>query len=335
MRMKRSGAAAAILAACMLTVSVGGCGRGDDIGTKVVLTTGFDKDEIFRIETSSCSLPELMVYLTTIQNRYESVYGREIWQTNADGVTLEENVKNIALAQIAQIKTMNLLAQQYNVTLNSTEKEQARAAAAQYFSSLNDAEIEAMQVTQETIETLYSEFALANKVYEYIIKDINPEISDDEARIITVWQIHLDTRESAEEILEKLAQEKEFMTLASAYSKDSQISYTFGRGEKPAAYEEAAFALENEGVSGIIEEEDGYYILKCVNNFDREATEANKVTMVERRRDEIFSGVYEELVANTPSEFNTKIWEQVHFEDWTGGIPESFLEVYSRYFEGE
>ena len=83
----------------------------------------------------------------------------------------------------------------------------------------------------------------------------------------------------------------------------------------------------------MIAAEDGFYILKCVDNFDREATEANKVTMVERRRDEIFSGVYEELIANTPSEFNNRVWEQVHFEDLGEELPGSFLEVYGRYFE--
>jgi len=138
----------------LLLFSFTGC-KIKDTDTKLVLTTGFKKYEIFRIETMSGTLPEIMVYLTNAQEQYESVYGEEIWKTDLNGVTLEENVKDMVLAQLAQIKTMNLLAQQYNVTLNSTEKEQARAAAAQYFSSLNDAEIEAMQVTQETIETLY------------------------------------------------------------------------------------------------------------------------------------------------------------------------------------
>ena len=36
-----------------------------------------------------------------------------------------------------------------------------------------------MQVKEEDIENLYLEYALADKVYRYIIKDINPEISDD------------------------------------------------------------------------------------------------------------------------------------------------------------
>ena len=52
-RMKWKRAAAWMLLVCVLAVSLSGCGGGD-IGTKVVLTTGFDKDEIFRIETSCC-----------------------------------------------------------------------------------------------------------------------------------------------------------------------------------------------------------------------------------------------------------------------------------------
>ena len=122
---KRLKGAAGILLACGLCLgSLTGCGGGKGIGTKVVLTTGFDRDEIFRIESSTCSLPEIMVYLTNIQNRYESVYGPEIWATNVDGVTLEQNVKDIALAQIARIKTMNLMAERYQVELNNEEKAQ-------------------------------------------------------------------------------------------------------------------------------------------------------------------------------------------------------------------
>lgn len=177
----------------MLTITPAGCGNGDGFGTKVVLTTGFEKDEIFRIESSSCKLPELMVYLTTIQNRYESVYGQEIWETIADGVTLEENVKNIALAQIAQIKTMNLMAEKYEVELDEEERARAENAAKAYYDTLGEREIELMGVNEKTIKSLYTELARAEKMYQYTIKDINPEISDDEARTITVQHILIKT----------------------------------------------------------------------------------------------------------------------------------------------
>ena len=88
--------------------SIAGCGEGEN--KKIVLTTGFEKNEVFRIEDISCMKSEIMVYLTNTQNQYEQVYGEEIWETSVGDVTLEENVKDIVLAKIARIKTLNLMA---------------------------------------------------------------------------------------------------------------------------------------------------------------------------------------------------------------------------------
>ena len=140
----------------VLAVFFTGCGLPIEGNTKVVLTTGFEKDEIFRIEGISCRVPEIMVYLTNSQNQYESVYGSEIWKANAEGVTLEQNIKDTALARIAQIKTMNLLAREYKVELSEQEQGMVAEASAAYFSSLNDREKELMGVTQETITCMRS-----------------------------------------------------------------------------------------------------------------------------------------------------------------------------------
>ena len=115
MRNRNRRMAAALLTVLLLLLS--GC--MDSLkGSKVVLTTGFEKNEVFRIEDMSCTLPEAMVYLVNTKNRYESVYGREIWNVSLDGVTLEENIKETVLAQLAQQKTMNLLARQNGVALS-------------------------------------------------------------------------------------------------------------------------------------------------------------------------------------------------------------------------
>ena len=77
-----------VLAFLMLGSTLMGCAK-DTENMKVVLTTGFGKDEIFRIEDVSCSKAEIMVYLTNMQNRYESVYGdfvRRAWAAFAQGV---------------------------------------------------------------------------------------------------------------------------------------------------------------------------------------------------------------------------------------------------------
>ena len=85
----------AVLVAGVLGISMvtGLTACGGDDGTKVVFTTGFGKNEVFRIGDESCSKAEIMIYLTTTQNQYENVYGTEIWNISLNGVTLEDNVK--------------------------------------------------------------------------------------------------------------------------------------------------------------------------------------------------------------------------------------------------
>lgn len=351
-RAKWKRAAAGILSAIVLAISVSGCGNGEDIGTKVVLTTGFSRDEIFRIETSSCSLPELMVYLTTIQNRYESVYGREIWEMNADGVTLEENVKNIALAQIAKIKTMNLMAEKYEVDLDDEEKTKAENAAQTYYSSLGEREIELMGVNEKTIRSLYMELARAEKMYQYTIKDINPEISDDEARTITVQHILIKTYaldgagkkieytqkakeeayEKAREALAAAREGEDFDALIRKYSEDDKATYSFGKGEMDETFETAAFNLGTGEISDIVETEFGYHIIKCISIFDREETDANKVKIVEQRREEAFGQEYDAYVETLTRNLNEELWETVNFIHDEDVKTQSFFEVYAEYF---
>ncbi len=344
---------ALLLAVGLSAASLTGCGIGDGNGTKVVLTTGFNKDEIFRIETSTCTLPELMVYLTTIQNRYESVYGAEIWNTKADGVTLEENVKNIALAQIAQIKTMNLMAGRYEVSLEDEEKAQAENAAKTYYGSLNDREIELMGVSEKLIEDLYTELALAEKMYQYTIKDINPEISDDEARTITVQHILIKTyaldgtgkkieyteharqnayEEACEALKEAEKEEADFDELIRRYSEDDKATYSFGKGEMDPAFEEAAFNLGTGEISDIVETEYGYHIIKCISTFDREETDANKIKIVEQRREEAFGKEYDAYVDTLTRNLNEELWNTVSFIHDENVATQDFFEVYAQYF---
>ena len=336
----------------LMLLTLSGCEKGEG-EVKLVLTTGFKKDEIFRIETMSCTLPEVMVYLTNTQDQYESVYGAEIWKTNLNGVTLEESIKETVLAQLAQIKTMNLLAQQQGVSLDEAELEKAGEAAGAYFSSLNEAEQEAMQVTEETIRQLYSELALANKVYEYIIKDINPEISDDEARSITIQDILIKTysqdgtgkrieyEESAREDAYRRAREillqaqeegNDFESLVVQYSEGEKSTYSFGKGEMEEAFENAAFNLETGEISGIVETEDGFHIIKCISTFNREETDANKIKIVEKRREEVFGQEYNAFVDSLTRTLNEELWNSVAFLKGDEIVTKDFFDVYHQYF---
>lgn len=335
-----------------LSMFVWGCGKLTE-DTKVILTIGFEEDEIFRIETMSCHLAEVMIYLTNIQNQYESVYGREIWEKDLGGTSLEESVKETVIAQIAQIKTMNLLAARHGVALDESEQRLAEQAAKEYFSSLTETEIQAMGVSEEVIYQLYCEYALAHKVYEYIIKDINPEISDDEARTITVQHILIktyaldgtgkkieysesskaDAREEAEMILELARQEdSDFEELVMEYSEGDIGNFSFGKGETEASFEETAFNLETGEISNIVETEYGYHIIKCINTFNREETDANKIKIVEKKREEVFGQEYDAFVNTLTRNLNEELWETVSLIKNEEVTTHTFFEIFNQYF---
>lgn len=352
MRVRR--AAAFFCCVFLAAVSLAAC--GDENSAKVIFTTGLDKDEVFRIGDEVCTVPEMMVYLTNTQNQYESVYGPEVWNISVDGVTLEENVKDTVLAKIAQIKTMHQLAGDRDVTLDEAEREKVEQAAIEYFDSLNKTEILLMGVEEKTIEGLYEEYALADKVYRYIIQDVNPEISDDEARTITVQHILLrtstvdgagkaadysqerrqETYQNACEIRRQAVEgEQDFVDLATRYSEDTTISFSFGKGEMDAAFEEAAFALETGEVSQVVETESGYEIIKCLSTFDREQTDLNKLQIVEERRREVFGQEYDAFVETLARQLNEKVWEEITLLRDEAVETKSFFDVYAQYFPEE
>ena len=335
------------MAVCMMFV-ITACSEKK---TKVVLHTGFAKDEVFRVEEMSCSLSELMVYLTTTQSRYEKVYGEQIWETSLDGVTLEENMKEMILAQLSQIKALNLLARQEQLELNQEEKDKVEEAAEEFYGTLTKEERKVLNADQELIEHLYEEYALANKVYYYLIKDVNLEVSDDEARTITIDHIliktyYLDKNNQkveyddkqkqeaflrAQEALEKAKSGISFDSLIASYNEDSQSQYSFRKGEMNIGFETTAFNLGKGEISEIVETEYGYHIIKCITTFNQEETDLNKIRIVEERQKEAFEKRYSEFASELTKAVNEDLWEEITLiEDVEIDISD-FFDIYQKH----
>ena len=335
----------------LLTGCVPQLSSGENL--KVVLTTGFRENEVFRIEDASCSLSEIMVYLINTQDQYESTLGSGIWNAKVKGQNLEDSVKESCLAKISQIKTMNLLAQQNGIMLSDDEKTKAQKAAQEYYGSLNDTEKAAMDnVSLNTVTQMYDEYALADKLYQYTIRDINPEVSDDEARKLTVQQIFCKTYtldatgqkvtvsdaqkqkiyQKMQQIQKLIASGTAFETLSEKYNEADDATISFGKGEVDAALEAAAFNLATDEVSDIIETADGYEIIKCVTTFNKTETEANKVRIVEERKKEAFGKQYDDFADNLTRELNNELWDKVKLVHDSRIKTSSFREIYDKYF---
>ncbi len=348
-----------VMAVCCLLL------LGCDKKTELVLTTDFKENEVFRIEDVSCMANEVMVYLVNSENSYDKLFGPEIWKAMVatEGVdensitpittTVEARYKETILARLAQIKVLNLLAKSRGITLEEEDEQKIRAAARFYVNSLNEAEQELLAVTEDDIFNMYREYAIADKLYHTVTDDINPEISDDAARTVTIGSILVKTYrldafgerisysaeekelayERALEIKQKLAEGTEFDVLAdSYYNEDSETEYSFGRGVMPYPLEEAAFSLSNGEISDIIETEYGYHIIKCRSTFNKDETEKNRQVMINKSKQDAFNSLYGEYVTTLKSNLNDPLWQSISYEKTDAIQTTDFFDIYDSYF---
>ena len=315
----------------------------------VVVTGGFAEGEVFRINTLSCSRSEMNIYLTNMANAYEATFGEQIWTTSAGNTTIEDAFKETVLAKVTRIKVLNLMAKEEKISLSGDEKKSLKKAAKAYMKTLSKNEKTELGADEDLVFQMYSEYALAEKVYNSIVDEVNFEISDDDARSITVEQIfiktyHEDThgrltdysdaakaeaKERALAIREKAVTESDFESLCALYNEEDESTHTYRRGEMPETYENVAFALEEGEISYVITTDDGYYIVKCISTYERKATNENKEAIINEAKRKAFEEKYNEFLPNVIANINEKEWENIKIIHNSEMKTDSFFDIYT------
>ncbi|MBO5071301.1 MAG: peptidyl-prolyl cis-trans isomerase [Roseburia sp.] len=313
---------------CMLS----GCRIGNvEITFSGKPVTAVIKRDIFTLGGTGCEIKEAKVYLSNYQNIYGTAYGIDLWQHDFGDDSLVQYVKNITLQELTQIYGMNLLAESKEVTLSEEELADIGLAAEAYYESLSEEEISYLEVSKGEIKEYYRHYALARKLYHSLTEGVDEEVSDDEARVMEIMQIFVSSEEKAEEVLTKLKGGEDFATVASNYNELTAIQINVSRDDLPPEAEEVAFQMNNGEVSGSIEVENGYYFIRCMNKFDEELTEANKVNIVEKRQKEALDDVYHEFMDSLTSNINEELWESLT-PDTSGVVTtDSFFKVFEKY----
>ena len=285
-------------------------------------------------ETRAYTLPQSMIIIATERNRYQQVYTSQIWGVDLPGdQTFETYLVDQVKEFLQEMKMMNLLAQNKGVSLTSAEKEEVRKASEEYYSSLTEDDISYMRVTEDDVRTMYEEYYLSNKVVGELTKDMNLEISDSEAKVIVVEQIVMSDGSLAGEVLAKAEEEgADFSALAKEYSEDTVTQRKLGRGEEPGAFEDAAFALSTDAISQVVEENGKYYIIKCVNDYDEDATQERKAGLYRKRKKEAFDQIYSRFKEENPVTFSNEIWKDVKFSKDDRTTTTNFFDIYKKYF---
>lgn len=322
------------LAIVMVSTTFTGCNIGN---TEIVLDmNSVGRNHVFSINGDTCSKEEARLYLCNYQNIYGYAFGMNLWEYDfsqlEEGSTLEAYVKDVTLTELVNIMCMEQLAKQQEITLTEEELEKVSKAADEYYETLSKEERSYIGIDKNKLKNYYEKYALAQKLYRSLTQGINEEVSDDEARVIRIQQIFVKSEEKALQVQQQLQTNEKFENIATTYNEAGMIEKNLARGEYPQVVDDVAFRLDNDEVSAMIQTEDGYYFIKCLNKFDEELTEENKKNIVVKRRKEQFDDKYTEFMEASMFELNEKAWEDIQI-DTSGDIKtKSFFETYEKYF---
>ena len=318
----------------LLSGMLTGCTIGN---TQIIWNTNsVGHKHVFSINGNKCTKEEARLYLCNYQNILGQAYGIDLWEYDYSEMdedrTLESYVKDVTLSELASIMCMEELAKKQELTLTEEELAKVEKATEEYYESLTREEISYIGLDKNELKGFYEKYAIAQKLYGNLTQGVNEEVSDDEARVMRIQQIYVKSEDVAKKVKQKLDDGEKFDSVASNYNEAASIEKNLARGEYPTEVDKVAFRLDNNEQSGMIKAKDGYYFIKCINKYDEELSEANKDTIIAKRRKEQFDDKYIELVESSQFELNENVWDSIKV-DTSGKITtDSFFEIYEKYF---
>ena len=285
-------------------------------------------------EPQAFTKAESMILVATERNRYEQLYTDQIWGTVLPGgQTFEDYLLDQVKDFLQDMRQINNMAQENGIVIDSAEKEELRRLSEEYYNGLSADDIAYMGIGEEDVRTVYEAYFLANETVQTMTESLNLEVSDSEAKVVDLQRITLSDSETAQEVLSLVTGENgDFEGTAKEYSEDSVIDIQIGRGEKSQSVEDTVFALTVGQISPVVEDGGKYYIFKCVNDYNQEATQARKEIIYQQRKEDAFYQIYEEYKAANPVVFDDSIWQEIAISKDDKTTTTNFFQLYQEYF---
>lgn len=326
--MKRKKVIAVGVAIAMSLSTFTGCGIKTDtpIIGKIV---GLSGNEIFKVDELICTEPEYKLVLMDTQNKYKKDFGGSVdWNAKIDDKTTLQNYLMKKTKEDISVKyTLAAMAQEKKVSLSSEEKTEITDAAKKYYNALTEAEKKYTGANQSDVENVYTNYKLADKVYETITMDIGKKISDEEARVAKIQYIHMSTADTKEKTINSTLENvidlvnggyQKFSREAKQYSKDAITEKVIKKNEADAIYEKEAFNLSDGQLSRILKDGAEYYLVYCVESYMEKETEKNKQVMIQQEKNKSFESEYNKYLENADTDFNTSAWEKIELSNDSG-----------------
>lgn len=323
MRCKKRGLV--ILLGLLCVISLAACGKKEEETTAAV---------VYEYGDSTITYGEFYIYAKTVEEDYQKTYGSGIWSLELNTDDGKSSVKDVTIrdliANINRVKVLVDQAEDMKISLGDNERAEAENAATAFYNGLTEKDIAETEVTRDLAIQVIEENMIAQKVYNQIISDYDFEISEEEARMTTFYDMVFECYsvkkdgtvkeyteekkatqlEKANEALSSLAQDEEvtYDDIVDKYDLEYSASYTMSKTELIEEYGESVanriLALSDGEVSSVIQSQYGYHIFKMIKAKDEDLTKKNKEEIITQKQREYFNGVYGDWAKKYDSHFN-------------------------------
>lgn len=312
-----------------------------------------DPNTVLTFNQQPISIGEVYVYVETIKEEYERKYGLGVWDmkisSDTDAIDMEELTRRDIIDNIVKVKTLTVQSKNLGISLSAEEQMDVNEQTSEFWKNLTDRQIESMGLTRDIVCKVITENLLAKKTYEKVIEDAKIEVSDEEARETSFYDMFfacytLDsnndvvamTEENRAAEYKKAVQaydtlitpvddrgEKNVVALSEYYGLKYSSYYTMTPEEIEKKYgkdiKDVIYSLEDDSYSLVTESEYGYHIFYVNALTDREATDKRKAEITKDKEREYFENIYKNWLRSLDENYsyersvNKKIYSEIEF----------------------
>lgn len=277
----------------MMTVSLIGCSA--------------DKKAVAIVNGQDITLGNYEKLLALNKSSMEAYYGKDIWSQEIEkGKTYEDALKDMVLqtmigseviyqqAEKEKVAATDKQVQEQIDSFNESIKDDAEYKEQLKKIGINDkflkfqfardisntnlqkkfeedtkiSDSEMKKYYEENKSSFYTDTVTASHILIKTQDDKGKELSDEKKK---------EAKKKAEEALAKVQGGEDFAKVAKEYSQDSSAANggdlgTFGRGQMVKEFEDAAFSMKDGEISGIVETQYGYHIIKVTKRVNKQET---------------------------------------------------------------
>lgn len=225
------------------------------------------------------------------------------------------------MASIYQTEVLISRAQEYGVSLTDADQEKISQACTQFFENMDEKMIEKSGATEELVRRVYEKNALANKVWQAVVADVDTNVPPEDSQQIGIRYVLI--RNDSEEVEDPEATVNEIVSRVQAGEEITAAAESLGLycgynnyskyDETEDALTAAAIALSEGEASVFHNEEVGWYALYCETEHDEEATANKERSIINERKAALFREVYAGW-EKPAFEVDEDVWGEVVFD---------------------